>query len=411
LPDDRKSNFFYGYVIVLAAILILLIVVGAYYSFGVFFKPVLTEFGWTRAMTSLAYSLSMFLTGSFAIVMGRLNDRFGPRLVTVVSGLLMGLGFLLMSQISAIWQLYLFLGVIIGVGRAGNLTPLISTVTRWFVKRRGLMTGIAISGIGLGTTIVPPIAAWLISSYGWRDSYLIVGGALLVIVTLAAQFLKLNPAQMGQLPYGVGEIKTEGSNLEATGFSFREALRTRQLWLLFAMFLCFGAGEHSILVHIAPHTTDLGFSAIDAANTLAIIGALSIAGRIMMGGAADRISNKLVLTISFILASVSLFWLLAANELWMLYLFAAVFGFAYGGLMTLMSPMVAELFGLKSHGSIYGTVLFGMTVGAAFGPPLAGHIFDIADSYHLAFIIFAVLSTIGLMLTSFLKPTGIKTHG
>jgi len=156
--ENRKPKFFYGYIIVLVAFVIVLASQGTYFSFGVFFESLLTEFGWTRAMTSGAFSLSAILLGLLAIVTGRLTDKFGPVVVVVVCGFLLGLGYLLMSQISAIWQLYLFYGVMIGIGMSGGYLPLVATVSRWFVKRRGMMAGIVLTGIDVGVMIIPLLA-------------------------------------------------------------------------------------------------------------------------------------------------------------------------------------------------------------------------------------------------------------
>ena len=405
MVENVKPKFFYGYIVVGAAFLIMMIMGGTMYSFGVFFKPLLTEFGWTRAETSGAYSLLLFLHGLLYIVTGRLNDKFGPRIVITTCGFFFGLGYLLMSQISAIWQLYLFYGVVIGIGMSGGFVPLVSTIARWFVKRRGLMTGVAVSGIGAGAMIMPQVANWLISSYGWRTSYIVVGITALVLIMLAAQFLRRDPTQMGRLPYGADEVKEEGLNLEAGGFSLREAIRTRQLWIYCAMAGSFGLGVQAIMVHIVPHAIDMGISPTSAASILTIIGAGSLTGRIIMGSVADRIGNKLAYIICFILEAGALFWLLAAKELWVLYLFAVVFGFAYGGHVPLGSPIIADLFGLSSHGVILGATAFSMTTAGAIGPLLAGHIFDITNSYYRAFLVCAAVSVVGLILLSQLRLT------
>src|SRR5262245_11021131 len=146
--SPAEPGIFYGYTIVAAASFIMVLIFGVHYSFGIFFKPVSTEFGWTRAMTAGAFSLVWIPQGLLASVMGGLNDRFGPRLVLTICGFLIGLGYLLMSQITALWQLYLFYGVIVGAGLGGTFVPLVSTTTRWFVKRRGLMAGIVAAGVG-----------------------------------------------------------------------------------------------------------------------------------------------------------------------------------------------------------------------------------------------------------------------
>ena len=158
-PHGGKPEFFYGYIVVVAAFLIMVAIFGLYYCFGIFFDPMLLEFGWTRAMTSGAFSLSMVVYGLLNVAVGGLTDRFGPRMVVTICGLLIGLGYLLMSQISAVWQLYLFYGVIIGAGMGGSFIALLSSVARWFVKRRGMMTGIVMAGIGIGTLIGPPVAS------------------------------------------------------------------------------------------------------------------------------------------------------------------------------------------------------------------------------------------------------------
>jgi MFS family permease len=376
---------------------------GAMFTFGVFFQPLSGDFGWTRALTSGAFSLYWVVNGILSIIMGRLTDRFGPRVVVTICGVLIGLGYLLMSQISNVWQLYLFYGVIIGAGISGSLIPQLSTVARWFVKRRGLMTGVTIAGIGVGTMVIPPLASWLISEYGWHTSYTVIGFLALVILVLAAQFLRRDPSQMGLLPYGSADIKSRDSNSRDQGYSLREAISTRQFWLLCTANFSFTFCQHTVMVHIVPHTTELGVLAILAANILAIIGGLSIAGRIGIGSIADRIGNKSALIISVILVPLALAWLLVAKEAWMFYLFAAVFGFAWGGQAVMVSPLVAELFGLRSHGAVFGAVLFIINIGGALGPLLAGGIFDITGSYDWAFLTCTVVSILGFVSAVLLK--------
>jgi len=401
--ENKKPKFFYGYVIVSAAFLIMAVLIGMLYSFGVFFEPVLVEFGWTRAATSGAFSLTVIIGGIMAMVAGKLNDRFGPRLLVTAGGLLVGLGCSLTSQISAIWQLYLFYGVMVGIGSGALFVPTLSTVARWFVKRMGIMTGIAYTGIGIGTMTMPPLANWLISKYGWSNSFIIIGIITAVLITVAAQFLRRDPQSMGLLPDGGTEVKQQNSNLEASGLSLREAIHTSQLWLLCAAFLCLGFSAFAIMLHIKIHATGLGISDLIATSIYTTIGAVSIAGRIVVGSAADRIGSRLTLIISFAMLSAAFFWLSFAKEVWMLYLFAAIFGLAYSTTM-LEAPSVAELFGLRSHGVLMGMVDLSVTIGAAIGPVLIGYIFDITDSYQLGFLIFAGMSIIALILALFLKP-------
>ena len=311
-----------------------------------------------------------------------------------------------MSQINSIWQLYLFYGAIIGIGMGGAFVPLASTVARWFVKRRSMMTGIALSGLGAGNFIVPPVVSWLIYTYDWRSSYIIVGALVLVFVVLAAQFLKRNPGQIGQLPDGKNKVEEPALKSGFDGFSLKEAALTRQFWILFAMFFCVGFYLFVITVHIVPHAMDLGISAATAANILATVGGLSIVGRVVLGMVADRIGNRPVYIIGFAMMSAATFLLVPIRtEVWSLYLFAAIFGFASSGPGSLTSPLVAELFGMRSHGIIFGVIDIGFTIGGSLGPFVAAYIFDTMGSYQVSFLVCAAVSALGLILAALLRPT------
>jgi len=405
----QEPEVFYGYFIVGASFVTLTVMWGSYYAFGVFFKPVLTEFGWTRAMVSGAASLSMVVNGLVAIAMGGLTDRFGPRLVMTTCGLLSGIGYCLMSQVSTVWQLYLFYGVIIGIGMGGSFIPLASTVARWFVEKRGFMTGIIVAGVGIGALVGPPMAARFISSYGWRVSYVVMGSLVLVVVVLAAQFVKRDPSLMGLSAYGEKSTKSEEvSTINRfpgnKDLSLGEAVYTGRFWALGAVFFCFGFCLHSIMIHIVPHALELGFSPAMAANILAVVGGTSILGKILFGLLGDHIGSRNLLILSFILMSSALLWLLSAKVMWMLFVFSAAFGFAYGGSVVSHMPLVAELFGLSSLGLIMGAAGLGIMFGGATGPLLTAHLFDIKGSYQSAFLVCSALSTVGVLLSVSIKP-------
>jgi len=399
----RKPNFFYGWVIVIAAGCVIFVMYGTVVTFGIFFEPVLTEFGWSRAMTAVAFSLVIIIRGSLYMVTGRLTDKYGPRIVVTTCGFLLGMGYLLMSQISSLWHFYL-LYTLVGVGMSSAWIPQVSTVARWFEKRRGLATGIACAGEGMGILIMVPVARWLISIYDWRSSYIVVGIMALVIVIVAAQFLRRDPHQMGLLPYGEGKVEKADLNLQATGLSPWEAIHTREFWLLTTVYFCFLFSLDTILAHIAIHATGLGISATSAASILAIIGGMSVIGRLAMGVFADRAGSKSAIIICLILLTMAMLWLQLARAGWMLYLFAAIFGFVFGGLIIQFPLVTAERFGLTSHGAIFGIISFIAMVGGALGPVSVGRIFDITGSYQLGFFIGAAASAIGLMLALLSRP-------
>lgn len=391
---------FYGYVIALAGFTIMITMFATRYGFGVFFKPVQNEFGWTRAMVAGAFSLSMFMEGLVGIVMGGLNDRAGPRAVLTLCGFLLGLGCLLMSKVHAIWQLYLFFGIIMGTGMSGAWIPLTSTIARWFVKRRGFWSGFVLTGTALAALIAPPLANFLIANYEWRRSFTIMGVGALMIIVLVAQLLRRDPSQKGLAPYGADTDGDKGAESGSEGFSFREAVSTRQFWLVTPMLFCFGACMFTALVHIVPHATDLRISEATAAKILAALGGLAVIGRLFLGNLTDRIGSYRVFIIGFVLLLAAYLWVMFSKDVWMLYLFALPFGLAQGGMGAAESPLVADIFGLKAHGLIYGVTGFGFTLGGAAGPWLAGYVYDVRNSYDLAFLACAVLGIIGLILAT-----------
>lgn len=268
-----------------------------------------------------------------------------------------------------------------------------------------MVTGIAKAGAGIGMLIVPLLANWLISSYGWRNAYAIIGIIALIGVVSIALLFKRDPAQIGQLPDGAVEAEERDSNINARQFSLQEIISTRQFQILSSAWFLIVFCVQIVLAHIVPHVTDLGISATVAASVLSVVGGASILGRIGMGGVSDRLGNKstLIIAVSFLVTALAL--LQFAREAWMFYLFATLYGIAHGTFFTLISPMLAELFGLRSLGAALGVVIFVGTIGGAIGPVLAGHLFDITSSYQLAFLICLAFSVTAVILILFLSST------
>jgi MFS family permease len=399
---ETNPRFFYGYILVIAAAGIMTLSIGASTSFGVFFKPVMMEFGWNRAMTSGAFSLSWILQGALAVIMGRMTDRLGPRMVMTLCGILVSLGYLLMSRIVSISQFYLFFGIV-GIGMSGFNVSLVSTVSRWFVKRRGMMTGIVLAGGGIGSLVTPPIANWLITAYDWRRSYVIMGGLILAIVLLGAQFLRRDPAQLGQLPYGYDKDEGFRPDSISEAPSNKKSIYGRQFWMVFAIFFSLGFCAYLSIVHIVPHATDVGSAPSAAARMLSTIGGMVIVGRIVMGSLGDRIGNRQAFMLSFGLMSAGLFLLLLVRERWMLYVFAAFLGFTWG-VGALGPPLIADLFGLRSLGGNVGVMNLGYSVGAGLGPFMAGYLFDMTKSYQPAFLVTLLIALFALIISISLKP-------
>jgi MFS family permease len=401
--ESPKPRLFYGYIIVALSVLVIAMIFGINFSFGVFFNPLIDEFGWHRSVTSLAYALMNVVGGFIGIFGGRISDKFGVKVVSLYCGISMGIGMILMSTISSLWQVYLIYGLLVGAGISSSWNALNSTVARWFLVRRGLMISIVTMGIGLGTITIPYLASWLIPQYGWRMAYIVIGALTITVVTVASLFLKSDPSDMGLAPYGANG-QTNPVSVSMRGFSYiKDTILSRNFLLLCAIYFCHGVAMHSIMVHIVPHATGLGIATVTAASILSILGAINIAGRLLMGTSSDKLGIKKSLVIGLGLTAISILWLLVAKDIWALYLFSIVFGFAYGGLQAFMGIAPAELFGVTSLGTILGVIAFVYTSGAAIGPVFAGYIHDVTGSYYIAFFVAALMAILGCALTFLMK--------
>jgi len=406
-----RSSLFYGYIIVAASALILVVMHGISSSFGIFFNPLQEEFGWNRATISGATSISFFILGLFSIITGRLTDRFGPRLTLSLSAVIMAGGYLLMSTLHTVWQLYLFYGLIISMANSGGDMALLPTVARWFAKRRSLMSSIVKAGTGTGMFIMPLLSAWLIVSYNWRTAYLVLAILAFVVILGLSRFIKRDPQELGLKPYGEVEATAANHDIPAINLSLTEVLRTSQFWILCGTYFLIWYVSQSTMIHTAPHAVDIGLSVSQAAGVVSTIGGVSILGRLTMGTAGDRIGTRKTLVICLLIMLTAQIWLQFANQTWMLYIFAPVYGFAHGGVFAIISPLLADLFGLKSHGSNLGVLFFLGMIGGAIGPIVTGRLYDVMDTYRTAFIIMLVCMITAFIMAFFLRPVRQSIHG
>ncbi|MFH0914010.1 MAG: MFS transporter [Chloroflexota bacterium] len=401
--DKDQPSPFYGFVVAGAAFAVMVTGFGTLYSFGVFFTPLLAEFGWSRAVTSGAYSLCVVIYGLTSMATGRLADRFGPQRVITVCGIFLGLGYLLLYWVSSVWQLYLFYGFI-SLGMSGCWAPMVSLVARWFVRMRGMVTGMVSSGVGLGMVIVPPLVSWLVSAFYWRTAYLIIGITALTLVVVAAQFLRPDPHTLGKPAYGEEEERDEKIPT-VVSFSFRQAARARQFWMVCLLYFFFSFVLQTFMVHVVPYAIGFNIPATQAAGILAVMGWCNFLSRPLVGMVTDRLGNKPGLVFGFLVTLASVVALLLARELWVFFLSAGLLGVAFGSVAALQSLVAAELFGLRSLGIIVGSFAFSFTLGGAVGPFVAGGIYDVTTNYQLAFLICIAASLLGLLASALLKPT------
>ena len=418
LPSVKETEEqpLYGWVVVMASFFVTIMAYGGAYSFGVFLKPLREDFGWTSATTSGAFSLLLLSYSSLGILSGWAVDKLGPRITVGFGGLFIGLGLLLTSQINSLWQIYMTYGLLIGSGMSTAYSPLLTTISRWFTRWRGLALGIVTAGAGVGSFVIPPFASHLISTYGWRSSYLVMGSAVGGIIIIAALFLRKNPSRIGRVfnkqapPEKVGKdntmegIRKNHTISKATDFSFRGALNTKTFWLLSLMNLMVGFGLQMMMVHVIPYAQEsLKLSPMIAATVLSTIGAFSIAGKLIMGAASGRIGAKRALAISTSIEGAMIIGMMSSSNAWMLYRFASIFGFGYGGHVPQFPALTGDFFGLNRMGIILGagSIFYGM--GGAFGTFLAGFIFDATGSYTNAFTLGGMAMFLTAISTFFLK--------
>ncbi len=369
------------------------------YTFGVFLKPLIENFQWDRGPLSLAPSIAYLVAGFLAIATGKLSDKYGPRILASLGGVLMGAGFVLMSRVSTLRDTYIFWGLFIGLAFGCFIAPLVSTIPRWFVQKRGIAVSILATGFGLGAIVSPLLAQMLISAHGWQKTFVILGVVAWAVIIPLAQFVRKSPAQMGLRPYGqLDDGQSEAIGVSMEGLSLGEAVRGASFWLYGAIgslwFFCLQA----IVVHIIPHATASGVTEIAAASILSIIAGCSVASRASMGFIADRLGARQALSLCLILSTLALAWLIFAHEMWAFYIFAIAFGLAYGGVIPLATLVPAELFGTKSLGMVIGALMLYSTIGGAGGAPFAGYVYDTTGSYRTVLPVLAAISVITVLL-------------
>lgn len=383
------------YIIVASAFVIQGVIIGCMFAYAVFFTVLEADLGWSRTLLSACSSLAFLIMGGLAVFAGRLADLHGPRGVLAAAAVTTGLGYTLMYFMTEQWQLVVLFGVLIGVGLSAHDVVTLSTVARWFARRRGMMTGIVKVGTACGQIAVPLLATLLIAGLGWRIACAVLGLTAIAVLLLAA-------CGMGPRHVAVDAVRPDGRGGEA-GFSLSEVLRMPQLWTLCAIQFAFLTSLTTIPLHIVAHGIDLGMSQVTAAAVLSTIGAVSIVGRIAVGSLVDRIGGRNGLLLSLLPLLASLVWIRFIGDASLLFAFAAVYGFAHGGLFTVVSPTIAEFFGMAAHGTIFGLIVFFGTLGGALGPLLAGWTFDQSGSYNAAFVGLAALVFAGLLLTLTLR--------
>jgi OFA family oxalate/formate antiporter-like MFS transporter len=378
-PVSKKVTIFYGWIIVACVFVILLLAFGSAYSFSTFFESLQMEFGTSRSSISFVFSIAGFLYFSLSPLSGQIADRFGSRRVIIFGVIVISISLLLSSRAKTLWQIYAVYSLGIGIG---------------------LASGIAVTGIGLGTLGMPVFSAALIRWSDWRTAYLVMSLLVFTCGVSAAILITESPEKRGLVPDG-DEIKANALNaspetLKPKATSIREiglkdALRTKPFWLLYAGSFSFGLGLFIPFVHLIPFSNDLGLPNATGVMLFSLIGVGSIVGRFLLGSLADKFGRRSSLAAMYVGASAIFAWWLAAANVWQLAIFALIYGACYGGYVAILPAVTADYFSGPKISGIIGMIYTSVAVGNLIGPPIAGFIFDLVQSYKIP--IFASMIT------------------
>jgi len=418
---ENTRGFYYGWVIVAISFSTLFFTHGIRNSFGVFYVAMLQEYGWGRGETAGAFSLAMVIHAFFSIVTGALIDRFGPRTLFPLGAIFLAMGLAAASRIGAIWHLYLAFGVVIAIGiNTMAYVPHMSVIAKWFIRKRGLASGLVLAGMGVGVMVMAPVIQFMIDTVGWRFAFLILGGSVLcILVPMTGLFQRRSPDDVGQFPDGIvpnsreirvsqpdGPRENTPSPVLPDQWTLRSSLRTTAFWWMYLVNICSGFLINMLVVHQAAHVVDAGYSPVFAALLVGLIGLFRSAGGILCGFISDRIGREIAYTMGGIAAIVGIVFFILVRDTtspWMLYAFVILHGLGSGSGGPIGAAATADLFPGNSLGRIFGMTVIGWGLGGALGAYLGGYFFDRAGSYTIPFLLVSIsicLAILGIWMAA-----------
>ena len=442
-----ESRLYYGWYVVVGCFLLSAMTSGLIFSFGVFLGPVLESFDGTYASTSLLFSLQAFVAFGGAAALGFAVDRYGVRRLLVVAAVLVPAGLLGASQAPTFAGVVVSYGVVAAAGLGITFVVAYTTPPRWFERRRGLATGVAVSGWGVGILAMPPLANALIRAVGWQGAYLVLSVVLLVAILVAAFLLADWPADLGvdasdEFPTtsstGAGRDAGDGpedgpeddtaddpaDSPVGGGRSIRAQVadavaivRTRLFGLVFVGLLLAFVPSLAVLVYLVEFAESVGVSRRIGVLGVSIIGALNVVAKFIAGGVADRVGTDVTLVGCVLLMFAATVLLVLVPTPASILVLSAAFGLGYGGVAALMSPLLANLFGTGDLSTLFGVTAIGFAISGTAVPYLVGLGFDVFGTYDVPFLAVAGVGLIGAVafaLIRVLRPDvagGIVTSG
>jgi OFA family oxalate/formate antiporter-like MFS transporter len=380
-----RPPVFYGWFVVAGTFAITFIGFGNAYSFGAFLPSLQHDFAASRGSVSLVFAIAGFLYFALGVISGPLADRWGARRFAIIGMILIALGLAFAGVARSLIEVYAAYSLGVGLGIGCAYVPAVAAVQRWFVRRRGFASGLAVSGIGVGTLAAPPVATILIEFLGWRGTYLALGIFTLVAGVAFAFLIEDDPRERGLAPDG--EVMPGGAQPAPAAAPGVWSIVTspRFIGLYGACFIC-AFGLFVPFVHLVPYALDRGIPQTSAVLLIGAIGVGSTAGRFLLGDLADRLGRAFSFLVMFVGMGLSFaIWLFAAS-FWPLAVFALIFGVFYGGFVALAPAVVIDYFGAQNASTIIGILYTSVAFGTLIGPSAAGYAFDLSHSYTLPII-------------------------
>ncbi len=414
-PRTGGPRFYYGWLIVWLSFGTLAFHVVTRFSFGIFQVPLIEEFGWSRGLLGGAFSLSMAVYALGSPFAGSLLEKRGPRALMPWGSVLLGVTFIGCFFIGSIWHVYILIGLCGGFGLSvSGFSTHSAIMPRWFVKKRGRATGIALSGIGIGILVLAPLIEWLIASVGWRATYLIYGLIVLCVVAPAGfVFLRDVPEDVGQGPDGEAPRSPEemartgvGHGGEGKGVLevFAAVRGDVRFWCLILMVFAIGLNNNTIMSQLQLYLVDTGYATAPAALIFGTVGFIRTLGSVGGGWVGDLIGRGRGVALSALVVAAGLTLLILipflGGGIVPGYAFALVYGIGIGGMSACYSALAGDCFGGRTYGVIIGFMEICYGLGGVVGPPFAGFMFDYTRSYIVPFttIIFFMFVSIALAL-------------
>jgi len=407
----NKSGFFYGWWICIGGAFVMAMSSGInFHGFGNFIIPLSREFGWSRTTVSAVFSLARLEAGFIGPAEGWAVDRMGPRKLMLVGIPLMGVGFVLLSQVSGLFTFMLvyILGITLG-NSLGMHVPASAAVANWFNRKRGLAFGIMWSGVGLGGLLVP-VLGWAIDAYGWRDASIFVGVVVILVGFPIAALMRHRPEQYGFLPDGEKILKqspkggTVVFDREDADFTAREALQTSSFWYLSLSIMARSLVTGGVGLHLVPYFIGLGASPVEAATYAGSVGVISIPGRFGLSYLGDYFNRRYMMAISLLFMTVSIVLLATADSLSSSIPGLIAYSISQGGISVIPQAIIADYFGRKAFATISGFRSSIQMIGIIIGPVVSGFVYDETGSYEWAFLGFAAASVVSMFLVIMALP-------